>query len=109
VIALRQNSLDPRGGAIAWEVGSDGNLDPSHFQQYPGVPRTIDELLAFFGQAPVPTATHPFALATPSASTPVRSSGDAGPDAAVVGAILAALVLLGAIGVAMLRRRTRDA
>lgn len=63
VIAFSDPSvLDFRAPTIAWHVAPDGTIDPERYQQYPGVPQTLDAMLAWFEATASPD--------TRSASTP---------------------------------------
>jgi hypothetical protein len=59
-------TIDFRTPTIAWHVADDGTIDPEGFQQFPGLPTTLDAMLVAFGQDPndSPAASDGVSLAT---------------------------------------------
>jgi hypothetical protein len=104
VLAFRTLDLDPRAGTIVWEIGPSGELDPRHFQQDPGLPGTIDELLTEFG---IDQRSPPPEPMSPSADAQLLPSGGTDPWSVVAGALAALLVV--AIGLALISWRSGTA
>jgi hypothetical protein len=93
VIAFRDPpSLDFRSPTIAWHVSAGGRIDPEHYQQYPGTPRT---LRGFFAALDLPaTSTASLDPEAPMSPSPLPMLGSG---------------LLGVIVFATLLRRWRPA
>jgi hypothetical protein len=88
-------TIDFRAPTYAWIVAADGTIDPGRLQQYPGLPRTLDAMLAFFNITP--------GTSTPELENPASPSDPAAlPWAAVAVAGTAALGVAAALA---LRRR----
>jgi hypothetical protein len=89
-------TIDFRAPTIAWHVADDGAIDPEGFQQLPGLPPTLDAMVAAFGQ----DATEP-AVASVAATTssPSPSGDDPWPTIIVIvlvsGCVLAVTLALG--------------
>jgi hypothetical protein len=97
-------TIDFRAPTIAWHVADDGTIDPEGFQQYPGLPRTLDAMLVAFGQDATESASAPVAaLPTPPAPRP----GDPPAALPVVIAGAAAIGLAALILFARWRRRVQ--
>jgi hypothetical protein len=97
-------TIDFRAPTIAWHVADDGTIDPEGFQQYPGLPRTLDAMLVAFGQDATESASAPgAALPTPPAPRP----GDPPAALPVVIAGAAAIGLAALILFARWRRRVQ--
>jgi hypothetical protein len=88
-------TIDFRAPTIAWHVADDGTIDPEGFQQYPGLPRTLDAMLLAFGQDATEPASAPGA-ALPSPPAPRPGDPPAALPVVIAGAAaigLAALIL----------------
>ena len=97
-------TIDFRAPTIAWHVADDGTIDPEGFQQYPGLPRKLDSMLAAFGQDAIESASEPVAaLLTPQAPRP--DDPPAALPVVIVGAAATGLAVL--ILVARRRRRAQ--
>jgi hypothetical protein len=94
-----QTTLDTRAPTMAWNVADDGILDPEGFQPTDGLPATLDELIAAFGQGPVEPAV---ALGLPLAAP----QPDDNPSAIFAALIAVGIGLLGAL---VLGQRWREA
>jgi hypothetical protein len=88
-------TIDFRAPTIAWHVADDGTIDPEGFQQYPGLPRTLDAMLVAFGQHPIQSASAPVA-ALPTSPAPRPDGPPPALPGVIAGAVatgLAALIL----------------
>jgi hypothetical protein len=118
VIAFSDPSTDDfRAPTIAWHVAADGTIDPEGYQQYPGLPHTLDAMLAAFQTTPSsPASEAPTVAVPPTSPSSARPSvnpttapvpADSGPSrsslAPVLGLVL--LVLAGAVALAWRTRR----
>jgi len=61
---------DFRAPTIAWHVASNGAIDPEHDQRYPGLPLTLNAMLAYFG-APATSTDPPAEALSPSYDVPL--------------------------------------
>jgi hypothetical protein len=89
-------TIDFRAPTIAWHVAYDGTIDPEGYQQYPGLPRTLDAMLLAFGQDAIESASAPVA-ALPTTRAPRPDDPPAALPVVVAGATatgLAALIFL---------------
>jgi hypothetical protein len=89
-------TIDFRAPTIAWHVADDGTVDPEGYQQYPGLPRTLDAMLVAFGQDAIESASAPVA-ALPTTRAPRPDDPPAALPVVVAGATatgLAALIFL---------------
>ncbi len=63
-------TIDFRAPTIAWHVADDGTIDPEGFQQYPGLPRTLEATLVAFGQDAIESASAPVGVLLPTPQAP---------------------------------------
>ena len=109
VIAFADPSTDDfRAPTVAWHVAGDGTIDPERYQQYPGLPPTLEAMLAYFGINPSATdlLTSSPGVATPSPTVASsQPSVDSGPDMPALAAVLVAVITIAAIVVYWLGRR----
>jgi hypothetical protein len=95
-------TIDFRAPTIAWHVSDDGMVDPEGFQQFPGLPMTLDAMLVAFGQ----DANKP-----PAASVPVSvAMAEPSPDKdsrAVLPAVITGVAAAGVVALVIVRRRWR--
>ena len=97
-------TIDFRAPTIAWHVADDGTIDPEGFQQFPGLPTTLDAMLVAFGQdVTEPPATSDGISPTTAEPSPVSGSQ------AVLPAILAGAAITGIVALFIVGRRGRNA
>lgn len=65
----RPDTLDFRTPTIAWHVGEDGTIDPEGYGRVPGLPATLDAMIAYFADLPSSNAGQP------SSSVPLSAIG----------------------------------
>jgi hypothetical protein len=110
VIAFTDPATDDfRAPTVAWHVAADGTIDPERYAQYPGLPPTLDAMLAAFGLAGSPSpsvAPGPSPTSAAPTSEPNPSQVGSGGSFPWPLALFAALIVVGALLLATrLRRR----
>lgn len=100
VIAFSDPSTDDfRAPTIAWHVGTDSTIDPEGYQRYPGLPATLDAMLAAFG---LTSSSAGPASPPPNGASPAGSGTPSPVPALALGLLLATSAV--ALWVRMLRR-----
>jgi hypothetical protein len=56
VVAFTDTSTIARGVTFAWHVSASGAVDPERLDQFPGIPQTLDAMLAWFHGLPATDA-----------------------------------------------------
>jgi hypothetical protein len=95
-------TIDFRAPTIAWHVADDGMIDPEGFQQFPGLPPTLDAMLVAFGQ----DANEPPAASVAVSVAMAEPSPDNGLQA-VFAAVATGVAAAGAVAIVIVRRRRR--
>jgi hypothetical protein len=86
VVAFFVPSTIAGGVTHAWHVTASGAVDPERLAQFPGIPQTLDAMLAWFGRLPATDAL-PAAGDAPAADWRLALLGLAGGLAAIFGAV----------------------
>ena len=119
VVAFSNPTTDDfRAPTIAWHVTADGTVDPEGYQQYPGLPRTISEMLAHFGVAQPPSRSPSASPSGPDTSASaisasssivaplsVKTPSEPGQSIGIVTILLVLVTAVGGFVIARARRR----